>query len=375
MRPTVDEQSDDLRIDASVRCLVLPVLSADALGRIMARRETGERIALPVTAAHGMRSRSFELWISGALVTAAAVVIALIGAQQLALTRNVVTSDLKSLAPATSVCGGEPDGTGAITIGERVVSAFGVAVACGAESIPSPPIVVDGSRVLAATLVYGSRTVTDRAFTSEHPESTTYSISHRIWNGVPALLAVRTGPLIMRVSVDSLTVATRDLTPLHWASWYPTQNPVGSLHADFDSSSISIEMAGRIDTSGRFPYVRVPGRLPWGWAEALVIPALQLSMGWMGTIQIAAPYHPHAHDLFSGTYATMPLRVIGRETIRVPAGSFDCWKLESGPPDYRSFLWVSTAKHFVVQSETIYRTNDTEFDDTHYLQSVRFAPM
>jgi hypothetical protein len=106
----------------------------------------------------------------------------------------------------------------------------------------------------------------------------------------------------------------------------------------------------------------------------LVIPALKLSLGWHGTIQLAAPYHPHVHSEFTQSWATAQLRVVGRESVRVPAGTFDCWKVLTDPGKYPAFVWVSTRYHFVVKSGGDSRFNDTIFADSHYLQSVQFAP-
>lgn len=375
MTPTVEEESADRAIGDSIRSLELPALSQDVLARIIARRESGERIALPVARSANRNARTREWWVSGALVAAAAVVIAVLGVdQRTSSMRDVAASDVMSRAPADSVCGSYQSGTEPSAIRRLMLSTFGVAVACGAETVPSPPVEIDGSQIVPATLVYGSRTVTDGVFTSEHAPST-YAIARRSWHGTSALLAVRDGPLITRVSLDSLTVTVHDLIPLHWASWYFTQHPIGVMRADFDSASVAFTMTGRVDTAGRFPYSQAPGRLPWEWTKILVIPALKLGPRWHGTIQLAAPYHPHVHAEFTQSWATIQLRVVGRESITVPAGTFDCWKLLAGPSDYQSsFIWVSTRQHFVVQTSGITRFNDTGFHDTNYLQHVDFEP-
>ena len=173
--------------------------------------------------------------------------------------------------------------------------------------------------------------------------------------------------------MDSLTVSARDLTPLHWASWYPTQKPVGSLHADFDSNSVTITMKGRVDTVGTFPYAQASGRLPQEWLHYLVVPSLPLIDGWRGTIQIAPPIHPHVHKYFTSGWATMALRVVGREKITVAAGSFDCWKLQLGDGRDPSSMWVGAKNHLVVRSESIHHFDDTEFEDRVDLQQAIYS--
>lgn len=370
MTPTLEEPSNDRDLAERAATMTPPALSAETLARIIARREHGERVSLPLGDDLASAARRRGRRITAVLSTIAATVIAVLVLQHRApASRTSSAEDALAFASADSACESFQGGSDPSALRHLMVSAFGVAVACGAEPVPSPPVEVDGSQIVAGTFVYGSRSVTDGVWTSEHLPST-YVITHHVWNGVPALLIVRTGPLITRVSVDSLTVAVRDLIPLHWASWYPTQKPVGSMHADFDSTSVAFRLTGRVDTAGRFPYTQAPGRLPWGWTNALVIPALKLTRGWHGTIQLAAPYHPHVHREFTQSWATMPLQVVGRETITVPAGSFDCWKLLAGPTDYPSYIWVSTRDHFVVQSRSMYHFDSTEFDDTIYLERM-----
>ena len=225
-------------------------------------------------------------------------------------------------------------------------------------------------RSRADPFAYGSLTITDGVFTSVHAP-TTITISRTLWHDAPALLAVRDGPLITRVSLDSITVSLASLAPLHWASWYPTQHPVGSMHADFDSSMVTIVMTGRYDTVATFPYRATDGQLPFGWTQSLVVPALPLTNGWHGTLQIALPIHPHAYKLLGRPWETMSLRVIGREKLRVAAGDFDCWKVQVGEPEDRSHMWVSTLRHTRGSLANHLSAGDsTRFEDRAWICSV-----
>ena len=143
------------------------------------------------------------------------------------------------------------------------------------------------------------------------------------------MIAVRDGPLLTRVSIDSLTVSASDLAPLHWAAWYPTQKTVGSVHADFATDSVTIVMKGRVSTSGTFAYKHTNGRLPQEWAHYLTFPALPLTSGWHGVLDIAAPFHPHTHAYFTKGWATMSLRVVGH---REGDGSAGYLRLLEGQP-------------------------------------------
>jgi hypothetical protein len=349
-----------------------PAVPQQTLARVFARRARGERVALPTSDA------PLRQWIRspsrGAVILvglAAAVLIAVALNRQSSLASHGVTApELMALSPVDAACASYVPQDSS-TLRHLMVSAFGVTAACGAEVEPTVPLAVIPAQIAPGRYTYGGRTVTDRLHTSVF-RPTTISISRTTWHGTPALTAVREGPLITRVSLDSLTVSASDLTPLHWAAWYPTQKPVGSLHADFAGDSVTIVMKGRVDTSGTFAYTQTSGRLPQEWAHYLTIPSLPLTNGWHGVLEIAAPFHPHTHAFFTKGWATMSLRVIGRETVTVAAGTFDCWKVRLGEPDFESFMWVGTANHLVVRSQTIYRFGDTEFDDRVDLQ--RIAP-
>lgn len=142
------------------------------------------------------------------------------------------------------------------------------------------------------------------------------------------------------------------------------------MHADFDSSMVTIVMTGRFDTVATFSYPRKAGELPFGWTQELVVPALPLTNGWHGTLQIALPIHPHAYKLLGKPWESMALRVVGRERITVAAGTFDCWKVQVGEPEDKSLMWVDASTHVVIRSQTTHRFGDTSFEDQVDLQRM-----
>lgn len=369
----LDEGGRELR-DAVAK-MEPPPLTPNTFARVVARRGNGERVPLPTSdASITPRSRRVHQ-LAGVLAAVAAVVV-------IALVRNIrrdtaagraSSLDQSALAPADLACANLSESRDSSLLRHLMVSTFGVSAACGAEPTPDAPITVDPFQIARGSFTYGSLTITDGVFTSVHAP-TTFTISRTLWHNAPALLAVRDGPLITRVSLDSITVSLASLAPLHWASWYPTQHPVGSMHADFDSSMITIVMTGRYDTVATFPYHATNGQLPFGWTQSLVVPALPLTNGWHGTLQIALPIHPHAYKLLARPWETMSLRVIGREKLRVAAGEFDCWKVQVGEPEDLSYMWVSTSNHLVVRSQTIHRFGDTEFEDRVDLQRMILTP-
>jgi hypothetical protein len=373
MTPSLDQAARARAIYNALATLEPPALRQETLARIAARRSRGERLALPVSDApleEWSRSPSRATTILVALAAAALVAVAL-NRKPTVEPHQVTAPELMALSPVDAACASfVPQDSS--TLRHLMVSAFGVTAACGAEVEPTVPLTVLPAQIAPGRYTYGGRTITDRLHTSVF-KPTTISISRTTWHGTPAIIAVRDGPLITRVSLDSLTVSASDLTPLHWAAWYPTQKPVGSLHADFLGDSVTLVMKGRVDTSGTFAYTQTSGRLPQEWAHYLTVPSLPLADGWHGVLEIAAPFHPHTHAFFTKGWATMSLRVVGRERVTVAAGTFDCWKVRLGDPDFESYMWVSTANHLVVRSQTIYRFGETEFDDRVDLQRIEPA--
>jgi hypothetical protein len=360
-------------LENAISALEPPALPRETFERIVARRARGERIALPTSNGSQPRWRRKPRLLAASLIgvaTAAGFAWLVLGNRSGA--PQTAVPELMALSPVDAACASYVAQDSSV-LRHLMVSAFGVAAACGAELEAAAPLIVDPSQIAPGKYTYGGRTITDGLHTSEF-KPTTISITRTTWHGKPALVAVREGPLITRVSVDSLTVSAVDLTPLHWAAWYPTQHPVGSLHADFTSDSVTIVMKGRVDTAGTFAYTQTSGRLPQEWAHYLTIPSLPLTSGWHGVLEIAAPFHPHTHAYFTRGWATISLRVIGRERVTVPAGTFDCWKVSLGEPGIESYVWVSTANHLVVRSQSIYRFDNTEFDDRIDLESIAAAP-
>jgi hypothetical protein len=89
-------------------------------------------------------------------------------------------------------------------------------------------------------------------------------------------------------------------------------------------------------------------------------------------IDVAPPIHPRAYKYFLRPWETISLRVVGRETIRVAAGEFDCWKVQVGEPRDESFIWVSASKHLVIRSVSVTRNGGGSVEERHELESAWF---
>ncbi|MEO6208609.1 MAG: hypothetical protein ABIQ10_00665 [Gemmatimonadaceae bacterium] len=370
MKNVIDEEAGvrELRMRAAV--MEPPPLAHETLARVLARRAAGERLTLHTSDDSAARNHPVARSIAIGLVALAASIVAAVMTRKSIAVGDAEPFDHSALAAVDLACASTPSTSrDSSTLRHLMISAFGIAAACGAELGQDAPIAFRASQIESGTFTYSSVTITDGVFTSTHPSSS-IAISRTTWNGTPAILAVREGPPMTGVHLDSLVVSADGPTPLYWASIYKTQHPGGAIHAVFDSATISIVMTGHLDTTATLSFHMKSGQLPFGFALALDVPALPLTEGWHGTIEIAPPIHPRAFKYFERPWESISLRVVGRETIRVAAGPFDCWKVQVGEPADDSFIWVSAENHVVIRSVMVTRFSDTSFEDRHDLERM-----
>lgn len=373
MTSELDEQARVRALRDAVETLEIPPLREDALARIVARRARGERIALR-TSEPPVANRRRDTWVVSSVFAAVAalIVVAVIVRGDAAVQSEDIPNHA-ALAAVDSACASAPTTTrDSSALRHLMISAFGVPAACGAEPARDDPIAYVASQIRTGTFTYSSKSITDGVFTSTHPSSA-ITISRTMWKGAPAILAVRDGPLITGVHLDSLIVSADGPAPLYFASIYKTQHPAGAIRAEFDSAAITITMTGHLDTIATLPFHMKSGQLPFGFVWPLAVPALPLAPGWHGVMDIAPPIHPRALKYFLRPWETISLRVVKREKLRVAAGVFDCWKVRIGEPEGESAMWVSTANHLVIRSVSVAKNGDTTFEDQHDLESAIFA--
>jgi len=177
-----------------------------------------------------------------------------------------------------------------------------------------------------ASMQYGSRIV---------------SLVAATYAGAPASLLVETRLSPTDTARDSLFVDPVSLTPLHW---------VGSI----GPAQIAFEFRGDTAYGGT--------SAPTGRRSAVTIvpPGTLVSAAMLETALRALPLVPGYQDstntlsvnLHDETLVPTTLSVIGREMVRVPAGTFDCWVVSVHAGDRgRGLYWVSTDRHVVVRSE------------------------
>ena len=140
---SLDDAARIRALNDAITKLEPPALSHDTFAQITARRATGERIALPT-------SKSFQSWwirkpilLAASLVgVAAAILLASLVQGYRRDVPETAAPELMALSPVDAACASFVKQDSSL-LRHLMVSAFGVAAACGAEVEPSVPLTVD----------------------------------------------------------------------------------------------------------------------------------------------------------------------------------------------------------------------------------------
>ena len=311
---------------ARAAAAVAPALPQGSLERVLARRAAGERAILPVTDAtpaaeerahpHGPRmgrGTAAAVW----LATAAALVV---------LTR------LPERVMSLPFVSGDSAARAELTVYDRAMR-------------------LDGSRFKPALLRYRTSTVTDSVHTSvvaesevdiareRWPERDVWVVRSRMVSRfVPGRQELR--PTAVYLDAKSLEVmALENLGP-------------APARATWNAFRLEFELGRRVGPSS---LDIGPQALPLArdWSARVPLTPAPLPV-WL------PPRVPRARGVESTT-----LRVVGEERVTVPAGEFDCWKVDitGGPRIYpretyaRHTMWVAKQGGWVVKRvETIAHT-------------------
>lgn len=332
----------DATLDAlrrQLRTLVSAEPPAGLLQRVLDSRAAGVRCELP------RLGRDYTRWIIGVLATAA--VLALI---------------LNTTGPEPSPIGADPDYrdlAAALSFWPRAA----MAQQAGPVRTPRYDLVhrVDASRVVAGTWTYDICATTDEALTKCRSRLTimvreAQRAEQPAWLMVQRLAEVRDWSSTkdtIYVPPDTTYLARQTLRPMYWAM---TGERIRTVRL-FTSDSLreAVDITGPHPRSWRAS-ARLPGAaeapLVLRWARfdiALLLQTLPLARGWRGTVYSvgligrvpsATPFRP------------LDLRVVGSERIDVPAGRFDCWKVEMRIGDETVItLWASKERGWLVKME------------------------
>jgi len=334
----------DTSLDAlrrALRDLAAPAPSPELLERILQSRATGVRVNLPRS------ERRVAGWLWGALAAAAAL----------------------ALVISTRDSGRAPPDTGS-AYSDIAAMPFWPPDALAQDARPPrapryAPVRIEARRAQAGTWVYQNCTVFDEVLTPcrGRPTTTvsTITVTNATWHGRPTWLVsqrqarerVGSPGDTMRTPLDTAYFERETLRPIYAALGGDRFRLERSFTGDTVHEALDIggahprswRRAAQIPAAPDAPLV-----LQWAGVDlTLLLQTLPLEGGWHGSVYTvrlvgADPSRP--------PFIPLDLRVVGSGHIEVPAGRFDCWKVESREARSMVTLWVSKDRGWLVKTNT-----------------------
>lgn len=316
-------------LGGALRDLPVPEPAPDLRARILTSRAAGVRVVLPAGDARHAARR-----VVRAVVGIAAAVVVAIGL----LPRGGAEED--AVPSATNGFWWPPDVLAQEPGGKRYIASYPVAQ-------------LDQARFVTGRWVFQTRMIID-GFTTDTVTADTLAISTAEHGGTTAWqIANRWGNRYFAAR-DTLFVARDGLRPLRRAGAEGRTRRANERPRAFD-----------FPKSGRFgPLLLAP--VPTGYAGSQLHPFMRPALGLLNylylkpvlqTLPIGDRWRGSVYVTWSWRGPTVsdpiPLdaRVVGRETIDVPAGRFECWKVELQVPSNKAktLAWISTREHWVVR--------------------------
>lgn len=329
------DQSHNL-LRRALRGLAAPEPPPRLLERILESRDAGVRVSLPRTGGRTAR------WLWGALAAAAALAL-IIG------TRD------GGRAPADT---GSPYPDVGATLSFWPPDAL--AQDAGPPRAPRyEPVRLEAGRAHAGTWIYRTCTLFDEGQPMCRGRFT-MMVREAEWHGRPAWLVSRrqeterVGAPTLRSSLDTAYFERATLRPIYAAMGGKGFRLVRSFTGDTVREALDI--GGAYPRSHRVA-AHIPGAsdapvvLRWSyWVDlAPLLQVLPLERGWRGSVYSIRLVGP---DPSKAPFVPLDLRVVGSGRIQVPAGQFDCWKVEvhEGTETERLLtLWVSKDRGLLVK--------------------------
>jgi hypothetical protein len=170
----------------------------------------------------------------------------------------------------------------------------------------------------------------------------TLELSETTYEGKPVWLLAESRKVNTVELAESLYVAQVSLEPVHRVVHTADMD----ITTHYTRDSIVTSFAG---DSGGGVRVAVPNeRNLVGniyWIEPLLA-SLPLGPGWKGTATtVFVGPHDHAR-------VAMQLAVMGEDSVMVPDGTFDCWKLALQVGETEEHLWVRKTDHVMMKEDT-----------------------
>ena len=322
-----------------LRRIPAPEPSKDLLGRILASRAAGVRVVLPEDRSATSR-RSALL-----LLTAAAAALVLVMSTRGGDRRPVDTENEF------------PD----ITAGLSFWPPDAMAQEPGPPRRPhyQPVRSLEFARAHGGTWTYRTCTVFDDVLTNCRGRLT-ITVADARWEGHAAWLvsqqqkSVRDrSPDTLRTPPDSTYFEASTLRPIYAAQGGVKFRLVRRFTGDTVREALDI--GGTAPRSWRSS-AAIPGAqdapivLRWARVDlTLLLQVLPLDRWWRGSVYSVGLVGP---DPSKTGFAPVDLRVVGSGRIEVPAGRFECWKVElRESPESMLTLWVSKDHGWLVKTE------------------------
>jgi hypothetical protein len=191
--------------------------------------------------------------------------------------------------------------------------------------------------VHSGQLVY--QTTVQRDTTTMATGWRTITVSETAYGGAAGWLLLETRVAIGPATTDSLVVTRSDFRPMHWGS------SQGEARVSVEFAGDSLFGAVSAPSARRSVVSAAPSGLLVNQAMLEVaLQALPLQLGWRDSTASVS--------LTIGGAAIIPTNLVvsAEESIRVPAGSFDCLVVGASAGEARATYWVAKREHIVVQS-------------------------
>jgi hypothetical protein len=321
-----------------LRKIPAPEPSKDLLERILASRAAGVRVVLPEDRAATSRRAAL-------LVTAAAAAVALVMS-----TRG---GDRRPVDPE--------NGYQNNAAGLPFWPADAMAQEAGPPRRPryEPVKSLRVARAQGGTWTYRTCTVFDDVLTNCRGRLT-ITVADARWEGHPAWLVSQQQKSVRDLSPDTLRTPP-DSTYFETSTLRPIYAAQGGVKFRLVRRFTGDTVREALDIGGAHPRswrssAGIPGDrdapLVLRWARVdltLLLQTLPLDRWWRGSVYSVGLVGP---DPSKTGFAPVDLRVVGSGRIEVPAGRFECWKVElPESPESMLTLWVSKDHGWLVKTE------------------------
>lgn len=343
-RRSDDQSLDGLR--AQLRALPAPALPTGLRDRILSSRARAVRVHVPTDSWH-TKSRRLPLSLAAAAILVLAVAVA-----------HLLDRDA---APDEPLVG---DAYAELLRGTLLWPERGAAQERrGAPPRPSYALVgastLDTTRLAPGAWIYEARTTTDGVLTQSGGRIV-LTLAPATHEGRPVWMAssVREGRLGWGGFPDTAYIDRARLRPLRHVAYDHKGHRIVEQVFTADSGREAIDLRTprprtfRKQVALPFPPDALFTTSWFAYDLGILTQALPLVRGWRGSL-----YQVWWFSLPQGeAFVPVDLRVRGRERLTVPAGTFDCWKLDVrlsnpfGELD-RLGMWVSRDRGWLIQTE------------------------